>query len=239
MDANSIVKNFYQIGPSCLRNDCILQLIIMIIENPLYCTLRTEEQLGYLASCFMENNNNILGYSMYVNCQESKNTAQYVQERMETFHMSIQQYLEDLTVTDFDNFKNSLIKLKEVKDCTLCDEFSRNWSEIVTEEYVFERKQKEIACLQKLEKLDILEFWLKNVNNNFRKLSIHVVGNKQAADDNSLTSTTDNENDFDRNLILKFFDYDDNTDDMITILNIKQFKNTLQVYPVIKAIWKE
>ena len=240
MDANSIVYNFYQIGPICLRNECILQLIIMIIENPLFCTLRTEEQLGYYVSSYIENNSNILGYTLYVNSQEPKHTAQYVQERMEAFHLKIQQHLEDLSLDDFDNFRKSLIKLKEVKDFSLYDEFSRNWGEILTEEYFFQRKQKEIICLENLEKQHIVEFWLENLNNNLRKLSIQVVGNKQATDDDNIsTSTTDNVEDFDSNLILQFFDYDDSTDDMVTIMNINEFKDTLLVHPVIKTIWNE
>ncbi|KRT84342.1 Peptidase, partial [Oryctes borbonicus] len=46
-DSNSIIVNYYQSDRFTMRNNVILELLMMYIEEPLFDILRTKEQLGY------------------------------------------------------------------------------------------------------------------------------------------------------------------------------------------------
>lgn len=173
-DVNTVVSNLYQIGPCTIKNECILDLLMMFAEEPLFDILRTKEQLGYDVSSSIRNNNGILGYTITVNSQENKFTSEYIEERIESFRNQIHHILNQMTNNEYEHVRESLIKIKMIADNELKDEVLRNWSEIVCEEYIFDRNKKEIECLKTIKKQDLLEFLQNTEKDNFRKLSIQV-----------------------------------------------------------------
>lgn len=173
-DSNTVITNFYQIGPCTVRIECILDLLMMFVEEPLFDILRTKEQLGYDVSASVRNNNGILGYSITVNSQENKHSADHVEERIEAFRTEMMNILQNTSDEDFQQVLSSLIKIKLVADNELKDEVSRNWGEITCEEYIFDRHKREVECLKTFTKDTILEFCTKNEAENFRKLSVQV-----------------------------------------------------------------
>lgn len=52
--------------------------------------------------------------------------------------------IEAMTENDLNTRVQSLIKLKQVPDVSLDEEVSRNWNEILSEEYLFDRLQQEV-----------------------------------------------------------------------------------------------
>ena len=59
---------------------------------------------------------------------------------MNQFNLS----LETMTESKLQTRVQSLIKLKQVPDVSLDEEVSRNWNEILSEEYLFDRLQQEV-----------------------------------------------------------------------------------------------
>ncbi|XP_023307917.2 nardilysin-like [Lucilia cuprina] len=228
-DCNTIVANYYQIGPRSLRNECILDLLMMILEAPLYNVLRTQQQLGYSVSCFTHIHHGIMGFYIYVSSQETKHPCSYVEERIEASRRDIQDLLEKFSLEDFENFKNSFIKLKEIKDVTLYEEVERNWEEIITEDYYFQRKSKSIEILRTLEKHDIVDYWLTNEKKNMRKLSVQVIGVNKTPEECEVIVE---EEDVKKEINLEFLESDT---DGPSIVNVAEFKDQLNVYPVVKT----
>uniref|UniRef100_A0A4W6D3F6 Nardilysin b (N-arginine dibasic convertase) n=1 Tax=Lates calcarifer TaxID=8187 RepID=A0A4W6D3F6_LATCA len=70
----------------------------------------------------------------------------------------------------------ALIKLKECEDAHLGEEVDRNWFEVVTQQYVFDRLSKEIEALKLFTQDELVSWFLEHRNTNSRKLSVHVVG---------------------------------------------------------------
>uniref|UniRef100_A0A673JT71 Nardilysin-like n=1 Tax=Sinocyclocheilus rhinocerous TaxID=307959 RepID=A0A673JT71_9TELE len=70
----------------------------------------------------------------------------------------------------------ALIKLKECEDTQLGEEVDRNWFEVVTQQYVFDRLNKEIEVLKNVTKDELVSFFMEHRHASSRKLSIHVVG---------------------------------------------------------------
>uniref|UniRef100_A0A673C542 Nardilysin-like n=1 Tax=Sphaeramia orbicularis TaxID=375764 RepID=A0A673C542_9TELE len=69
----------------------------------------------------------------------------------------------------------ALIKLKECEDAHLGEEVDRNWFEVVTQQYVFDRLNKEIEALKLFSQAELVSWFLEHRNSS-RKLSVHVVG---------------------------------------------------------------
>lgn len=173
-DINTLTCNYYQIGPITIKTNSLIDLLMMIAEEPLFDALRSKEQLGYDVSCCIHDNNGILGYSITVNSQETKRSAEYVDERIETFRSTLLNIIRETGDGEFEQFKESLIKLKLTEDNNLNDEMCRNWTEITTNEYAFDRAAKEVECLKRITKSEFLDFYEKHLLECTKKFSVQV-----------------------------------------------------------------
>ncbi len=79
-----------------------------------------------------------------------------------------------------------MVKDKRAADVTLSEEASRNWSEILSREYLFDRFLRDADNLEsRATKSDVcgaLSRLLRRGGDDFRKLSVQVVGNPRAAE---------------------------------------------------------
>ena len=87
-DTNTLVTNYYQAGPGTLRDQVLLDTIVLMMEEPVFDTLRTQEQLGYAVSMTVRNTFGVLGISVTVNTQANKFSADHVDERIEALFKS-------------------------------------------------------------------------------------------------------------------------------------------------------
>ncbi|XP_018577073.1 nardilysin [Anoplophora glabripennis] len=185
-DANSIITNYYQSGPFSIRNSVIIEIIMLIIEEPLFDILRTKEQLGYSVYCSIRDTFGVLGYTITVNAQATKFTTSYVDERIEAFLKHTKKLLSDISKEQLNQTKGDLIKTKQCADVHLKEEMNRNWSEIVTDDYLFDKLKQEVEAIGDIKIEEIREWWDKhNIfgnQENYKKLSIQVVGNDKNVD---------------------------------------------------------
>lgn len=65
-------------------------------------------------------------------------------QRIEEFLTQFNISLETMTESELQTRVQSLIKLKQVPDVSLDEEVSRNWNEILNEEYLYDRLQQEV-----------------------------------------------------------------------------------------------
>jgi len=171
-DANTLVTNYYQSGPGTIREHAVMEAIVLLMEEPIFDTLRTQEQLGYAVSMTLRNTYGVFGLSVTVNTQATKFTADHVDQRIENF---FQEFLADhLTEEAVAEAVSSLIKLKLRADVTLEEEVGRNWQEIMSKEYVFNRNEREVAFLKEIGLEDVKSVLVPLLST--RKLSVQVVG---------------------------------------------------------------
>lgn len=215
----------------------MLDLLMILSEEPLFDILRNKEQLGYDVSCTLRDNHGILGYSISVSSQENKFTADHVDERVEKFRQDFLTILEGTSEQDFESFKSSLIKIKLSEDNELSDELTRNWTEITTDEYIFDRHNKEVEALTTITKDELVKFYRENCLSNVRKFSTQIIGNPEAANEsdkeknNDLANDNVSERSFDQ---LNFVDFKQSNSGVL-IKGIHEFKNTLDSYAPAKT----
>lgn len=214
-DINSVIKNYYQIGAASSESECLLELLVKIMREPLFNYIRTKEQLGYAVSCFSKNDENTLGFTITVESQEKKNSSWIVDEKIESFLNDFASHLKEMSEVDFETIKRSIIAHKKSVDVDLESEVNRNWIEIRDSKYQFERNDIEARQMELLRKEDLVMFFNDHFSpSNARKLSVQVVANIDDGTDSLLQHG--------------FLHLDLLTDDKHnTIKNIAQFKNSL------------
>lgn len=150
----------------------------MYIEEPLFDILRTKEQLGYNVYCAVRDTFGVLGYSITVNAQAGKHTTDYVDGRIEAFTKHVNKLLKKLTDKKLNQVKRDLIKVKRCGDVDLEEEVGRNWAEVVNQDFMFDRQEKEVSAIEELKLADIKKFWenhnISGNKNMFKKLSVQV-----------------------------------------------------------------
>ncbi|KAI5101070.1 nardilysin isoform X1, partial [Silurus meridionalis] len=175
-DANSEVTVYYQSGIKNLREHALMELLVMHMEEPCFDFLRTKETLGYQVYPTCRNTSNILGFSVTVETQATKFSTDFVENKIEEFLVNFGEKMANLSDEAFQAQVTALIKLKECEDTHLGEEVDRNWFEVVTQQYVFDRLGKEIAALKQMTKADLVSWYTEHKGAECKKLSVHVVG---------------------------------------------------------------
>jgi nardilysin len=241
-DSNSIIINYYQCGTYTIKGRVIIEIVMLIIEEPLFDTLRTKEQLGYSVSCSERDTTGILGFSITVNAQATKHSTEYVDGRIEEFIKQMSQLLANMSPEAFERTKQDLIKTKRCADTHLGEEFYRNWFEIYDEDYTFDRVTQDIKELEQLVIGDVQTWWethtLHGNKENFRKLSVQVVGSRSSQGNAEKREICDEDENKNSKLTLKFLNYDDNDkkceDERRCMINsVAGFKDNLFLYPLV------
>ncbi|CRL01366.1 CLUMA_CG014847, isoform A [Clunio marinus] len=181
-DQNSVIKNYYQVGGSTMESDCLLELLVKIMKEPLFNYIRTEQQLGYSVICLSKKDKNVIGMTITVETQEKKNSARIVDEKIESFLKNFNQNLTNIDEKDFEMLKKSIINHKRISVDDLETEVNFNWNEIRKNSLMFDRNDIEARQMELLTKNDLVTFYYDHFQGNYvRKLSIQVISN---TDDN-------------------------------------------------------
>ncbi|XP_077189880.1 nardilysin [Paroedura picta] len=175
-DANSEVTVYYQSGARSLREYSLMELLVMYMEEPCFDFLRTKQTLGYHVYPTCRNTSGILGFSVTVATQATKYNSELVDRKIEEFLLCFEEKLKQLTEDAFNTQVTALIKLKECEDSHLGEEVDRNWTEVVTQQYLFDRLFREIEALKSLSRSELLDWFQMHRGKEKKILSVHVVG---------------------------------------------------------------
>jgi secreted Zn-dependent insulinase-like peptidase len=177
-DKNSIIKNYYQFGAATVESECLLELLVKIMREPLFNYIRTKEQLAYSVTCVLKKDHDILGLAIIVETQEKRNPSKYVDLKVEVFLKDFSKILRELPEEDFEIIKRSIIAQKRCTDTDLEQEVTRNWIEIRESKYQFNRHEIESQQLELIRKEDLVNFFDDHLSTeNVRKISLQIVAN--------------------------------------------------------------
>ena len=200
-DKNSVVKNYYQVGKATIHTECMAEFLVSILNEPLFDILRSHEQLGYGVACTLRKNCGVLGITITVEYQ--KNSAEFVDEKIEEFLQNFLKTLTDTKIDEFNSIQKSIVSLKLISDNELEKEVNRSWEEIRSNENLFDRNDLEACETKKLTKDEVVEFYTQTFLSNKRKLSVQVIGEEKLKnDENSHKMTSDEEKNYCRSFVL-------------------------------------
>ncbi|CAH2093913.1 unnamed protein product [Euphydryas editha] len=236
---NSIVTNYYQGGAASPLDTATLEVVMMLMEEPVFDVLRTKEQLGYSVFSMMRYTFGVLGFSVTVNTQVDKFSVGHVDQRIEAFLKKFARDTRRGGERAVAAARLALAQLKHTTDYELKEEVERNWREIVSREYQFQRLFTESEAIDRVRLADVKK-WIDDHfssgnKSHFRKLSVQIVGNKAKCEDVIKEDVPP------KNLSLHYYgasqssmgDLDDNDDYFIK--DMAQFKKDLPIVNVPKV----
>uniref|UniRef100_A0A3Q3EN14 Coenzyme PQQ synthesis protein F-like C-terminal lobe domain-containing protein n=1 Tax=Labrus bergylta TaxID=56723 RepID=A0A3Q3EN14_9LABR len=139
---------------------------------PCFAQIRRQTLYQVYPTC--RNTSGVLGFSVTVETQATKFSTEFVEAKIEEFLVSFGECLSGLSEEAFKTQVTALIKLKECEDAHLGEEVDRNWFEVVTQQYVFKRLNKEIEALKVFSQGELVSWFMEHRNGSSRRLSVHV-----------------------------------------------------------------
>lgn len=154
-DPNTAVEVYFQMGKDKLMNRVLVDMLVQVLDEPLFCQLRTHEGFGYEVSCSARWTYGIIGMSFKV--VTASKSADEVSTRIDDF---LRTFRSELDSMDADTYTEQLVGLAknklEMYD-SLDEECSSHWSEIVEGRYDFDVCRKEAHCLKSITKEKLIE----------------------------------------------------------------------------------
>uniref|UniRef100_A0A8C2FWC2 Nardilysin a (N-arginine dibasic convertase) n=1 Tax=Cyprinus carpio TaxID=7962 RepID=A0A8C2FWC2_CYPCA len=228
-DANSEVTVYYQSGPKNLREHTLMELLVMHMEEPCFDFLRTKETLGYHVYPTCRNTSGVLGFSVTVETQATKFNTELVETKIEEFLVSFGEKMNSLSDEAFKTQVTALVKLKGCEDTHLGEEVDRNWTEVVTQQFVFDRLSREIDALKLMTKAELVNWFMGHRGEGNRKLSVHVVGYGEEEEGSKMSLYGEVSK-------LTFLPASTLLASVTTITDIQAFTSTLNLYPYHKIL---
>uniref|UniRef100_A0A8I5R5I0 Nardilysin convertase n=1 Tax=Papio anubis TaxID=9555 RepID=A0A8I5R5I0_PAPAN len=207
-DANSEVTVYYQSGTRSLREYTLMELLVMHMEEPCFDFLRTKQTLG----------------------------SEVVDKKIEEFLSSFEEKIENLTEEAFNTQVTALIKLKECEDTHLGEEVDRNWNEVVTQQYLFDRLAHEIEALKSFSKSDLVNWFKAHRGPGSKMLSVHVVGYGKYELEEDSTPSGEDSNSCEVMQLTYLPTSPLLADCIIPITDIRAFTSTLNLLPYHKIV---
>nr|XP_033772591.1 nardilysin [Geotrypetes seraphini] len=237
-DANSEVTVYYQSGAKNLQEYSLMELLVMHMEEPCFDFLRTKQTLGYHVYPTCRNTHGILGFSVTVETQATKFNTEVVDKKIEDFLKCFEEKIEGLTDEAFKTQVTALIKLKECEDTHLGEEVERNWNEVLTQQYLFNRLTHEIAALKSFTKSEMVDWFKAHRGPQSKILSVHVVGFGEYETDSSPdTAVAEAQNSSSAEAAeLTFLPASPLMAETVPITDIRAFTATLNLFPYHKII---
>lgn len=151
----------YKIGQYNIKNDTFATLLNSIMADKFFDELRTKNQVGYLVGQGINNLNGCLYLVQRIQTQKDLNK---VIKLVNNFNSEFKLELERLDSEDFNNYKNSMKKklLKPYESIT--DEYNFDINEILTNKFVFNRKELMVKELDNINKNVLLKFMSSFIN---------------------------------------------------------------------------
>jgi len=140
------------------RDHVLIEIIAAVIQEPFYDDLRTKQQLGYIVASGVKAVEQTRTLSLIV--QSNVAPAEGISAAVIKFLDGVSdRLLTPLTPVDIELFVKGLVDSRLEPDKQLAVEVTRNWSEIASGRFQYNRLRAEVAALLAIKKVDIVDFW--------------------------------------------------------------------------------
>ncbi|CAG9464481.1 unnamed protein product [Pedinophyceae sp. YPF-701] len=177
-ETNSAVELYLQ-GPLdrfvAPRDRVIVHMLESLLDEPLFNTLRTKEQLGYAVHGGYRLTLGVLGYGVQV--VSSQHGPELLEASVEAFLASARDTLAGKSAEDFEKQRSAVAQRLSMRDPNLYEEAERHWYHILHRRYQFYSRDAELSQLQEVTLSECLEWYdayIKPGSPHRRKISVHV-----------------------------------------------------------------
>ncbi|RLN98317.1 hypothetical protein BBJ28_00005129 [Nothophytophthora sp. Chile5] len=179
-ETNTQVELYYQIGQLSLRHLAYADLLHQLMEEPLFDTLRTKQELGYDVSCTVRVTNGILGFGVMV--QSSLFAAEYISACVDRFMVDFEEAIEVMANEHFQDHVQAQILVKLEPDHNLLETTHRYWYEITSRRLAFDMDAQLAKEMETLTKSEMAQLYREWILHSPKKLAVHVIGRSNPAE---------------------------------------------------------
>jgi insulysin len=154
---NSALEVLYRVGIRNTRTEALVDLLVQIMSNAFFSTLRTIEQIGYIVFCRVRHDHNVVSVALLL--QSSEKDPIFMLDRCNIFVQKYFETITSLTQEEFEKNVKSLIVKKLEKDKNLTQQSNHYLKEIVDKQFKFDRKQVLVEEIAKLTRQDLIDFY--------------------------------------------------------------------------------
>ncbi|KAK4530470.1 hypothetical protein CCYA_CCYA04G1327 [Cyanidiococcus yangmingshanensis] len=141
---------YFQTGLRTLESDLFLELVVNLLQKPLFHELRTVQQLGYVVSGFVYRLHGAQGLFVVIQSAE-RHPPWQVAQRLERFLCDFTTAeLKALSPAAFMPFLKAMLEKREERDRNLAERGARWWTEIERGTYTYDRMQQEAQYLRRV-----------------------------------------------------------------------------------------
>lgn len=178
-ERNSAYVAIFQLGLRSINDDVLSSLLNRMIAEPFYYQLRTKEQVGYLLHTARSTFHGTSSILLAV--QSPRLSAAALDTRVEEFLDDYYAQLKQTTPASLQAHINAEVSTLKAPWTHSEAEASARWSEIKSQQYVFDRRDKEVQALQRLALADLLQMYETKImsggrGSHHRKLSVQLFG---------------------------------------------------------------
>lgn len=158
-DVNSAVQVLYQLGlVGDPRMDVAVSLFQSMLNKPVFHTLRTEQQLGYMVYSGMKRTHGVQALRVIVQSTVAApaEVIRRIDACLETFGTTTLPQMEE---PQFREYVSALAAALQETDKRLMQQTSRFWGEISAGTYEYGRHESELAALRQLTHGDLITIW--------------------------------------------------------------------------------
>ena len=155
-EPNTTCEVYIQVGKDNLRDRVMMDLLMHMMDNPMYDQIRTQDQFGYDVHCDVRWTYGIIGCIFHVTTNVK--SSMEVVERIDQFLKDYREDLVKMSHTDFQEHLVGLAKQKLDMFNALSEETDCLWSEIYDGRFEWEAWRNETICLKGISKEDVLAF---------------------------------------------------------------------------------
>nr|CCA19734.1 insulindegradinglike enzyme putative [Albugo laibachii Nc14] len=184
-NVNSALCNLYQLPvihdrELALWQSAKIQVLCHLLHEPCFNQLRTQEQLGYLVFSGRMRNENVEYFRVLI--QSDKASPDYLDQRCESFLLQFRETVLEQQLTQRQVWQKhiaAVIHSLSERPKQEKEQAERDWQEISTQFYSFDRRQQLAGIVGNLNRHDLLRFFDQFIHpsgSERRKLSVRIYG---------------------------------------------------------------
>jgi len=168
---NSSLVSYFQAGNLDNRDECKLMVLEALMREKFFDDLRTKQALGYIVRLGTKEHRDVNGVFCLV--QSSVKSPEYLQNTISEFFRSFK--WEEIDAETYETFVNSVIVELKQKDLKLEEEMARNFQEIKSKNYKFDKREHCVELLKTIKIEEVKDLFNKLFFEEVRRLDIALV----------------------------------------------------------------
>ncbi|VEU33574.1 unnamed protein product [Pseudo-nitzschia multistriata] len=161
-ESNAAVEFYLQVGRDDTRVRVLVDLLVELMNEPMYHQIRTRDQFGYSVACASRWTNGVIG--LHLSVVSASRPVGEIRDRIDRFLRDFRFSLAEMAPEVFTGHMVGLAKEKLHMANSLAEETTDLWEEIRDGRYLWEAHREEVACLKTVTREEVLEAYDRYVS---------------------------------------------------------------------------